>query len=119
LHCFALACTVAASCAAYSSGNVVHMSESIGPAPEGPDGREMRPKTGAGMAGLGTRLTLTAARIEERLDAARFRLRLLRMALSPVDRIPALVIMALESPGYDDSDLLDPVARAERIGPVT
>jgi hypothetical protein len=70
------------------------------------------------MARLGTRLALTAGRIEERLDAIRFRLRLLQMALRPVDRIPALVVMALESPGYEASALLDPDRSSAGIGAV-
>jgi hypothetical protein len=32
---------------------------------------------------------------------AAFRLRLLRMALSPVSRIPARLVMALDAPDYD------------------
>jgi hypothetical protein len=46
--------------------------------------------------------------LDERLDAIRFRLRLLRMAFRPVDRIPALLIMALESSDPEAGELLDP-----------
>jgi hypothetical protein len=35
-----------------------------------------------------------------------FRLRLLRLALQPLDRIPASVVMALEDPIYDAELLL-------------
>jgi hypothetical protein len=64
------------------------------------------------MARLDARLALTAGRIDERLDAIRFRLRLLRMAFRPADRIPALVVMALESPDHAVSELLDPDPQA-------
>jgi hypothetical protein len=48
----------------------------------------------------------------------RFRLRLLMMALRPVDRIPALVVMALESPDWEASVLLDPDRSSAGIGSV-
>jgi hypothetical protein len=35
------------------------------------------------------------------LNRIAFRLRLLRMALSPVSAIPAAVVMALDEPAYD------------------
>jgi hypothetical protein len=44
--------------------------------------------------------------LDERLDNIGFRLRLLRMALSPLGRVPAAVVMALESPDYR-ADWLD------------
>jgi hypothetical protein len=56
-----------------------------------------------------------AARLEA---AVRFRLRLLKMALRPVGRIPALVVMALESPDYEASVLLDPDRSSAGIGSV-
>jgi hypothetical protein len=47
-----------------------------------------------------------------------FRLRLLKMALRPVDRIPALVVMALESPDCEANMLLDPDRSSAGIGSV-
>jgi hypothetical protein len=40
------------------------------------------------------------------------------MALRPVDRIPALVVMALESPDWEASVLLDPDRSSAGIGSV-
>ncbi len=39
--------------------------------------------------------------LDEELNGISFRLRLLAMALRRLDNIPAAVVMALESPGYD------------------
>jgi hypothetical protein len=39
--------------------------------------------------------------LDEQLGSISFRLRLLRMALRRLDNIPAAVVMALETPGYD------------------
>ena len=47
-----------------------------------------------------------------------FRLRLLRMVLRPVDRIPALVVMALESPDCEASVVLNPGRASAEIGSV-
>jgi hypothetical protein len=40
------------------------------------------------------------------LGEVMFRLRLLGLALRPMDRIPASVVMALEEPAYDATALL-------------
>ena len=72
------------------------------------------------MSGLSAQLTAAVRWLDERfLAGVGFRLRLITMALRPIDRIPALVIIALESPGYEDGALLDPAARPESIGPVS
>ena len=58
--------------------------------------------------------------LDERILAGvSFRLRLVKMALRPIDRMPAQVVMALESQEHDASVLLDPVRLMERIGPVS
>jgi hypothetical protein len=41
--------------------------------------------------------------LSERAGSLGFRLRLLRMALRPLDQVSPLVVMALESPDYDVS----------------
>lgn len=46
--------------------------------------------------------------LDERRDNISFRLRLLRMALRRLDRLPAGVVMALESPDYDIGWLDEP-----------
>jgi hypothetical protein len=57
--------------------------------------------------------------LDERVVAAvSFRLRLLKMAFRPVDRIPALVVMALESPDREANTLLDPDQSSAGIGSV-
>ena len=71
--------------------------------------------------GNAARSSTRAARrwLDERLvTVVSFRLRLLTMALRPVDRIPALVVMALESPDCEASVLLDPSRSSAEIGSV-
>lgn len=46
------------------------------------------------------------------LNSIAFRLRLLRMALSPVSAIPAAVVMALDGPSYDFATATSPLPDA-------
>jgi hypothetical protein len=64
-------------------------------------------------------LAAALRRLDGRLVAVvSFRLRLLKMALRPVDHIPALVVMALESPDCEANMLLDPDRSSAGIGSV-
>ncbi len=72
------------------------------------------------MAGLDAQLMVAVRGLDERLLAVvSFRLRLLRMALQRLDRIPAPVVMALEAQDYEARVLFDPDTRAARIGSVS